>query len=181
MKILHLYSEANSLSEVISTDPLWLMATAKAKAVAGIVQSLRFVHSFGLVHGHLDSTNIVFDVDHQIQITNLYVNALEDEGMANGRDVFLGDGCSLDRDIRGFASILFEIIVSHLMMVSDVLSDEQISGKDIPVFVSNLIASEQSPECRIGQSVHDMFDILSDNNFEIMSVVDSMDVSAFAD
>jgi tRNA A-37 threonylcarbamoyl transferase component Bud32 len=43
--------------------------TATAKAVAGIALSLRFAHSLGLIHGHLTSKNICFDIDHRIQIT----------------------------------------------------------------------------------------------------------------
>jgi hypothetical protein len=45
LKIIGLYSEGSLLSEVISEDPIWWTATAKAKAVAGIVLGLRFAHS----------------------------------------------------------------------------------------------------------------------------------------
>jgi hypothetical protein len=54
LKIVGLYSEGSSLTEVISANPIWWTATAKAKAVAGIVLSLRFAHSLGLIHGHLN-------------------------------------------------------------------------------------------------------------------------------
>jgi hypothetical protein len=54
--------EENSLSEAISMNPVWWTPTAKAKvkAIAGIVLGLRFAHSFGLIHGHLNSKYIVF-------------------------------------------------------------------------------------------------------------------------
>jgi serine/threonine protein kinase len=72
MKIVRLYIELGSLAEVISKNPGWWTATAKAKAkakaVVGLVIGLRFLHSLGLVHGHLKSSNIHFDVDHHIQI-----------------------------------------------------------------------------------------------------------------
>jgi serine/threonine protein kinase len=70
LKIVRLYAENKSLSEVILENPVWWTSTAKAKAVVGIVLSLRFCHSFGLIHGHLNSQNIVFDIDHRIQITD---------------------------------------------------------------------------------------------------------------
>jgi hypothetical protein len=62
-KIVRLYPEGSSLAEVISTNPVWWTATAKAKAIAGIVLALRFAHSFGLIHGHLNSNHIYFDLD----------------------------------------------------------------------------------------------------------------------
>jgi serine/threonine protein kinase len=74
---LELYSEGNSLTEVISMNPVWCTAKAKAKAIAGIVLSLGFAHSLGLIHGHRNSKNIVFDVDHRIQITDCYPIRLE--------------------------------------------------------------------------------------------------------
>jgi hypothetical protein len=77
LKIVGLYSEGSSLSEVISENPIWWTATAKAKAVAGIVLALRFAHSLGLIHGHLNSKNICFDLDHQIEITDFCRNDLE--------------------------------------------------------------------------------------------------------
>jgi serine/threonine protein kinase len=79
VKIVKLYWEGPSLSEVISKNPVWWTATAKAKVIAGIVLSLRFAHSFGLIYGHLTSQNIVFDVDHRIQITEFYPTLVEVE------------------------------------------------------------------------------------------------------
>jgi serine/threonine protein kinase len=61
MKIVEFYAEGNSLAEVLSVNPVWWTATVKAKAIAGIVLSLRFAHSLGLMHGHLNSNNIFFD------------------------------------------------------------------------------------------------------------------------
>jgi serine/threonine protein kinase len=42
----------------------------KAKAVAAIALGLRFAHSFGLIHGSLTASNILFDADHCIQIAD---------------------------------------------------------------------------------------------------------------
>jgi serine/threonine protein kinase len=114
LKIVKLYSEGNSLSEVISQNPVWWTATAKAKAIAGIVLSLRFAHSFGLIHGHLSSKTIVFDLNHRIEITDFYPNDLENGEGGKETSVFSDEGWSPDADIRGFASILFEAMKSRL-------------------------------------------------------------------
>jgi hypothetical protein len=45
LKIVRLYFEGYSLSEVISVCPVWWTSTIKAKAVAGIVVGLDFAHS----------------------------------------------------------------------------------------------------------------------------------------
>jgi hypothetical protein len=137
------HSEGNSLSEVISLNPMWWTATAKVKAVAGIVLSLRFAHAFGLIHGHLSSEHIAFHVDHRFQITNSCFNRLADEESEKGADVFSGERWSPDPDVRGFTSILFEIIVGHPPMLSGIVNDEEILRTDIPVFVSELMASAQ--------------------------------------
>jgi hypothetical protein len=58
LKIVRMYLEGCSLFEVISVNPKWWTSTVKAKAIAGLVLGLRFVHSLGLIHGHLTSHNI---------------------------------------------------------------------------------------------------------------------------
>jgi hypothetical protein len=58
LRMVRLYLEGCSLSEVISVNPLWWTSTVKAKAVAGIVLALRFADSLGLIHGHLTTDTI---------------------------------------------------------------------------------------------------------------------------
>jgi serine/threonine protein kinase len=70
LKIVRLYLEGCSLSEVVSVNPLWWTSTVNAKAVAGIVAGLRFAHSFGLLHSQLTANNILFDSDRCIQIVD---------------------------------------------------------------------------------------------------------------
>jgi serine/threonine protein kinase len=70
LKIVRLYSEGSSLAEILSMNPVWWTSTVKAKAVAEIVLGLRFAHSFGLLHGHLTTSSILFDSDHCIQIVD---------------------------------------------------------------------------------------------------------------
>jgi serine/threonine protein kinase len=83
LKIVEMYLEDSSLAEVISENPIWWTATAKAKgkakakAIAGIVLGPRFAHNLGFIHGHLNSKNIWFDLDHQIQIIDFCRISLE--------------------------------------------------------------------------------------------------------
>jgi serine/threonine protein kinase len=181
LKIVGLYSEGSSLSEVISENPIWWTTTAKAKAVAGIVLSLRFAHSLGLIHGHLTSTNIRFDMDHRIQITNFCRIGLEVGENEKEKGVLSSEGWSPDQDIREFALILFEIIVGHPMMLSGVGNGERRVPTNVPMFVSELIEACQSPGLRRQQTFNDIFNILKEKNFEIMSGVDSADVLTFVD
>jgi hypothetical protein len=166
------------LAEVISTNPVWWTATAKAKAIAGIVLALRFAHSLGLIHGHLNSNHIHFDVDvnDRIEITDFYL--IDHEVAANEKDtdVLSSEGWSLDSDIRGFVSILIEIILGDPVILPGVEQSEVTLSRDIPVFVSELIESGQSREWRMGHSLNDIFEVLKHNDFEIVSGVDSADV-----
>jgi hypothetical protein len=134
-----------------------------------------------LIHGHLTSKNVVFDVDHRIQITDFYPICREVWETKKDRGAFSGEEWSPDPDVRGFASILFEIIVGHPEMLSGTQSAQVITLKDIPEFISKLIALGQSSEPRIGQSFNDIFSILKNNEFKIMFGVDSVDVLAFVD
>jgi serine/threonine protein kinase len=93
----------------------------KAKVVAGIVLGLRFVHSFGLIHGHLTSSNILFDWNDCIQIVDfesmlLKVVEMEDED-DDEKETQLGgfseERWTPERDVHAFALILFEIMFGH--------------------------------------------------------------------
>jgi serine/threonine protein kinase len=65
-----LYSRNGSLKDVLSARPLWWTPTAKAITVAGIVLEMKFLHSFGLIHGSLKPSNVLFDEYHLIQIAD---------------------------------------------------------------------------------------------------------------
>jgi serine/threonine protein kinase len=145
------------------------------------VLALRFAHSLGLIHGHLNSKNILFDIDHRIQITDFSSIDVIFGKNASDEDVLLGERWSRDADIRGFASILFEIIVGHPWTMSGVINGETILHADIPIFVSELIVAGQSPESGIYESLNDIINILKKNNFVIVSGVDSADVLAFVE
>jgi serine/threonine protein kinase len=116
LKIVRMYLEGCSLLEVVSVHPIWWTPTVKAKAIAAIVVALRFAHSLGLVHGHLTLNNILFDSDHCIQIVDFdpiasEVGEMEMESEEVTRLVgFSGKGWTPEKDIKAFASILFELV-----------------------------------------------------------------------
>jgi serine/threonine protein kinase len=132
VKIVRSYMSSSSLSEVISISPEWWTQMAKAKAVAGLVLSLWFAHSLGVLHGHLTGNNILFDLDGRIQIADFCVQCLaEQEGHSGVRsDVggfFGGDGTP-KADVLAFAEIFSEIV-----------SRDSTSQSDGPMFVSEII------------------------------------------
>jgi hypothetical protein len=97
-----------------------------------------------LIRGDLTSKNILFDVDHQIQIADFCSIDQEVGESDQDGDVFSSEGWSPDPGVRVFASILFEIIAGHQKMLSDFVTGEVILPSDIPVFVSELMAARQS-------------------------------------
>jgi hypothetical protein len=171
LKIIRLHLDGCSLSEVISVSPEWWTATAKAKAVAGIVLGLRFAHSLGLLHGHLNSSNILFDVDHHIQMTDF--SSIRLEVSDNDIGGFSGVGWTPKIDIRAFASILFEIVVGRPA------NDQPFVPTYISMFVSEIIKAGLWFECESPGSFCDIFEILLQNYFRIMDGVDSTEVLAF--
>jgi serine/threonine protein kinase len=168
LKVVGLYSESESLSEVIATSPAWWTPTAKAKAVAGLVLGLRFAHSFGLIHGCLTTHNIVFDSDHHIQITDFLSNLSKRASCG-----FSKEGWNPDTDVRVFASLLFEIIVGRPA------SEEVSVPADVPTFVSDRIEAGRSGKSRRLSSFWDIFETLKRHDFEIVAGVDSADVLSF--
>jgi serine/threonine protein kinase len=175
LKIIRLYSEGCSLAEILSVRPVWWTSTVKAKVVAGIVLGLRFVHSLGLLHGHLTANSIVVDSDRAIQIMDFHpilleVSEDEEETRLGG---FSGNGWTPERDLQAFASILFEIVVGPAAQ------GESSIPTTIPAFVSQIIERGLSPTSETKCSLNVICDILKHNNFLIEDGVDSAEVSAF--
>jgi serine/threonine protein kinase len=181
LKIVRLYLDGCSLSEVVSVNPKWWTSTVKAKAVAGIVLGLRFAHSLGLVHGHLTMNNILFDSDHCIQIVDFNPIALEvgesenESEREEGTQLvgFSGEGWTAERDIQAFALILYELVFG-----SPPQSEVSIP-MGIPNFVSRIIETGLSPISRRNYSFNTILNILRQNDFEIENGVNSAEVSAF--
>jgi serine/threonine protein kinase len=175
LKIVRLYLEGCSLSEVLSVNPSWWTSTVKAKAVAGIVLGLRFAHSLGFLHGHLTTNNILFDSDHHIQIVDFKSMLLDDEDSEDGTqfEVFSAGGWTPERDIQAFASILSELVVG------DPATSEISISTGIPDFVSRIIDSRPFLTSRTRYSLNTVLEILKENDFRIEGGVDSAEVSRF--
>jgi serine/threonine protein kinase len=162
---------------VISVNPIWWTSTVKAKAAAGIVLGLQFAHSLGLLHGHLTGNNILFDLDHWIQIVDFDSIVLEvgesesEEGKPLGG--FSGEGWTLERDIQAFVLILFEIVAGRPA------KDEISVPANIPAFISGIIEFGLSSFSGTSYSFNTILRILKQNNFQIEDGVDSAEVSAF--
>jgi serine/threonine protein kinase len=77
LKIAWVYAEGSSLSTILSAPALWWAPTAKAQTIVSIALALRFAHSFGLLHGALTASNILFDKNHCIQIADFTPLRLE--------------------------------------------------------------------------------------------------------
>jgi hypothetical protein len=161
-----LYSEGCSLAEALSVKPVWLTSTVKAKVIAGIVLGLRFLHSLGLIHGGLTTSNIVFDLDHCIQLVDFQPFLLTFRGSESE-----GEGWTPEVDIQAFGSILFEIVVGEPAEFGISIP------ADIPDFISTIIISTCGFETRY--SFGDIIRILRENEFRMEDGVDSAEVSAF--
>jgi serine/threonine protein kinase len=200
LRIARLYTRSGSLKDVVSARPLWWTPTAKAIAIAGIVLGMKFLHSFGLVHGCLKPSNVLFDESHRIQIADFgrcHFDPRESAAIVRGvapefaaPEVQYGQECTPKIDVFSFALILFEVVVGVPALGRTSTSEEL--GKlpvnacervEIPGFVSGLvyllIESGLSADPRERPSFDDIFEALEGNAFMIVDGVDSDEVSAF--
>jgi hypothetical protein len=158
----------NSLSRVISASPLWWTPTAKAKAIVGLAFALHFVHGFGFVHGSLTTTNVFFNEDGVIQITDFGQKVLGDLASNDSAERSVGGFCG-ERwtpkvDIQAFTTILSEIVVGTA-------SEED--------FVSEIIQRGQSTGVGAIESFGGILEPLECRRFNIMEGVDTKDVCSF--
>jgi hypothetical protein len=177
LKIVRMYLEGSSLSEILSVDPMWWTSTIKAKVVSGIVLGLQFVHSLGLIHGNLSTRNILFDSDHCIQIVDfqpIQIGFSEKEGEERTQQRGLSrESWTRAKDIHAFALILLEIVGGRR-------ANGDISiPTDIPEFLSNIIETGLSLTSESNYSFNDILNILKDNKFQIEDSVDLAEISAF--
>jgi serine/threonine protein kinase len=173
-KIIRQYLFGNSLSEVISTSPKWWTPTAKTKAIVGIVLSMRFAHSFGLLHGHLTGDNVLFDDDGLIQICDFCVKSLSEVGDKSETMAevggFSGEGWKPAADVKAFAELLSRIVI-------DDSAEERGRSLSVPTFVLSLIEGVQSLDSNATLSFVDIFETLKAHDFRILEGVDSKEVS----
>jgi hypothetical protein len=164
LKIGQLFIEGCSLAEVVLANPVWWTPTMKAKAVAGIALGLEFAHSLGMIHGNLNSNNILFDEAHRIQIINFGLIELE---MDKSESVIVsdrfGEGWTGQADLRAFGSLLVDIMV----------------GQEVSDFVSEIIEAISSRDYKEINSMKCIVDSLKKKNFEIEPGVDSAEVWDF--
>jgi hypothetical protein len=176
LQIVRLHSSGVSLSEVISRSPEWWTPTAKVKAIVGIVLSMRFAHSFGLLHGHLTGDNVIFKDEGLIEICDFCEKSLSDVG-GNSEAMaevggFSGEDWRPAADVRAFAELVSRIVQGD--------SAEEIGcSLSHPPFVVNIIERGRSLDSHAKLSFVEIFETLKDNDFRILEGVDSKEVSNF--
>jgi hypothetical protein len=124
----------------------------------------------------------LFDSDHRIEITDFSVMGEEVEGNEyeneSDGDVGVGGFSGAEWfpkiDIEGFMSILIEISVAHPVTQSDFSDREVIFPVDVPMFVLEMISADQSPDEGTSESFNNIFGLLKENDFQILSGVDSV-------
>jgi serine/threonine protein kinase len=176
LEIVRMYSVGGSLSEVISAPPEWWTPTAKAKAIVGIVLSMRYAHSHRLLHGHLTANNVLFDEDGVIQICDFCMKSLSEVGGDSEAVTevggFSGENWRPDADVQAFAELLSKILTGGS-------SEESRTSQSIPAFVLDIIEQRQSSHSRAIVSFVAIFEILKDKEFRILEGVDSNEVFNF--
>jgi serine/threonine protein kinase len=176
LQIIRQYSSGGSLSEVMLTSPEWWTPTAKVKAIVGIVLSMRFAHSYGLLHGHLTANNVLFTDDGLIQICDFCVKSLSDvgshpEAMAEAGG-FSGKSWRPAADVRAFAELLSKIVIGDS-------AEESGCSLSVPEFVLKMIERGESLDSNEKLSFVNIFETLKANQFRILEGVDSKEVSDF--
>jgi serine/threonine protein kinase len=151
-------------------------SNGKSKTVMGLVMGLRFVHSPGLLHGHLPGDNIFFNEDGMIQITDFWISGLAEleTNQSTMVDVggFSGENWTPKTDVRALVGILSDIAIG---------SSAKQSGRVpcVPSFVSEIIARGQSANWTTTESFVRIFGTLKQTKFTIMEGVNSCRASAF--
>jgi serine/threonine protein kinase len=170
LEIARQYAAGGSLAEVLSDTPAWWTPTAKAKAIAGIALGLRFAHSLGLMHGDLKASNVFFDADRRIQITDFNPIRLQ----TGAAEPFSGEGWTPAADVCAFASLLSEIAVGRP-------GAQPGAAAPVSAFVSAIIEGGQSPSPTAKRSFADLLQNMRANGFAILGGVDAAEVCVFVD
>jgi serine/threonine protein kinase len=191
LKIARLAFLISSLEDIVPTNPSWWTPTVKSMAISGIALGARFAHSFRIVYRALGPTNILFAVDHRIQIADFGTNRRPamtttfpvPEVVASGE-------WTMKSDVFMFTLIPFEVVVGQpLSIMRDGLSDlrecptiatERIQlPKSVSPFVAGLIGSRISTNPDARPSFCQIVDALKDNSFGIVDEVNLAIPSAF--
>jgi serine/threonine protein kinase len=133
---------------------------------------LEFAHSLGMIHGNLNSNNIVFDEFHRIEMINFgfieeEMDENENESENESESVIRSDGfCEGligQADLRAFGSLLIEIMV----------------GQEVANFFSEMIEAIRTRDYAAINSMKCIVTILKAKDFEIEPGVDSAEVWEF--
>jgi serine/threonine protein kinase len=158
------------LAEVLSVRPEWWTPTVKAMAIVGIVLGLRFAHSLGLLHGHLTTSNILFNSDHCIQIVDFEPRLLHAGESENEEETPLQRLSREERrpttDVDAFSSIAEEIVIGQRRF-------RNVYSRLTSYLMSPYMLTERV------NSFDDILGALKDGDFEIERGVDPDVVSAF--
>jgi serine/threonine protein kinase len=189
------YFECGSLQDVLRRQPSWWTPAAKWIAITGIVMGMRFLHRFGLTHGALKPSNILFDADHRPHIVDFGSNrhrflakGTTDRNQIN--EEFDQFPCAVD--IISFASILFAILIDRRIdplapSFEDILVLEAhglarpVIPSYIPRFARDWIESGWSTDSSKQSGFGDLYYQLRIRDFAIADGVDRNEVSSFVD
>jgi serine/threonine protein kinase len=192
LKIVRVYDGFDSLEKVLQTSPSWWTATAKSIAIVGIVLGLQFVQSFGIIHGDVQPSNILFDESHRIQIVDIFryrSDSHKQESRQGSRwsapEVVSGESLTRKSDVFSFALILLAIVVGHHdFQKPEGDEDGCVFSGDVipwfvPAFVTRLIKSGLSIDPSARPSFDTIIEELKTNSFRIADDVNSDEVSSF--
>jgi serine/threonine protein kinase len=141
----------------LSARLLWWTPTAKAIASAEIVFGMKFLHSFGLIHGCLKPNNVLSNESYRIQFTDCRRTRFDPResaaiecGIASefaAPEPRSSEESTAKIDVLSFALILFEIVI-RLPVVGRTSASEEL-GKlpmntcerfEIPGFVPKFVS-----------------------------------------
>jgi hypothetical protein len=120
-------------------------------------------------------SNILFDADRRIQITDFSPIRLETGEV----EPFSGEEWAPTADVSAFASLLFEIVVGGTATPPIGAAGGSPFSAAAPTFVWRMIEDGRSPESARCLSFAEIVERLKENCFEIIAGVDSDEVSAF--
>jgi serine/threonine protein kinase len=175
LKTVRLYAAEGSLADLFWNPPASWTSTIKAKAVVGIALGLRFAHGLGLLHGAVKASNILFDGDRRIQITDFSPIHLETGEV----EPFSGEGWAKTVDVYAFVSLLCEIAVGGTATPPIGAAGGPPLPAAVPAFVWRMIEDGRSPESVRCLSFIGIVNRLKETRFQITPGVDSDEVSAF--
>jgi tRNA A-37 threonylcarbamoyl transferase component Bud32 len=111
------------------------------KAIVGIVLSMRFAHSFGLLHGNLTGDNVVFNDEGLIQICDFRQNSFSEVDGHSEAIAELGgfseESWKPEADVRAFTELLSRIVIGDS-------AEESGNSLSVSMFVLEIVKRGQS-------------------------------------